>query len=248
MSSSRKPAKPAYSNTPEEQLQNNFEDMFKRQEIVNARVSPQWVTKVKSGEWDYLFAGIEEMVELAKCIPFPDRTGYKWWSKAQDKQEAELNVVMELVDAWHFFISADIALDNVHHLANSYTQRYTDAVENIKHDSITPMELIKRIVAICSRGIGFPAYLFFLLCLKLGVNAQLLYSVYIAKSVLNVFRQDKGYREGKYIKIWRDGKEDNHHMMVWLIAKMKTRQMELSDVEIRAWLEGQYKDLTQPGE
>ena len=35
-----------------------------------------------------------------------------------------------------------------------------------------------------------------------------LYRSYVAKNVLNMFRQDHGYRRGDYIKIWH-GREDN---------------------------------------
>jgi len=39
-----------------------------------------------------------------------------------------------------------------------------------------------------------------------------LYSQYVGKNVLNIFRQDYGYKKGTYIKIW-DGREDNEHLV-----------------------------------
>jgi hypothetical protein len=38
-----------------------------------------------------------------------------------------------------------------------------------------------------------------------------LYRIYVGKNVLNFFRQDHGYKEGSYIKIWQ-GREDNEHL------------------------------------
>jgi hypothetical protein len=38
-----------------------------------------------------------------------------------------------------------------------------------------------------------------------------LFKQYVGKNVLNVFRQDHGYKAGSYIKIW-DGREDNEHL------------------------------------
>jgi hypothetical protein len=35
-----------------------------------------------------------------------------------------------------------------------------------------------------------------------------LYRLYVGKNILNRFRQDHGYKEGTYIKIWQ-GEEDN---------------------------------------
>jgi hypothetical protein len=39
-----------------------------------------------------------------------------------------------------------------------------------------------------------------------------LYKQYVSKNVLNFFRQDHGYKEGSYQKIWQ-GKEDNEHLV-----------------------------------
>ena len=38
-----------------------------------------------------------------------------------------------------------------------------------------------------------------------------LYRSYVGKNVLNFFRQDHGYKEGSYIKVWH-GREDNEHL------------------------------------
>jgi hypothetical protein len=38
-----------------------------------------------------------------------------------------------------------------------------------------------------------------------------LYRIYVGKNVLNFFRQDHGYKDGSYIKVW-DGREDNEHL------------------------------------
>ena len=41
-----------------------------------------------------------------------------------------------------------------------------------------------------------------------GLNLDKLYTLYVGKNILNQFRQDHGYKEGTYIKIW-NGEEDN---------------------------------------
>ena len=45
-----------------------------------------------------------------------------------------------------------------------------------------------------------------------------LQKLYISKNCLNQFRQDNGYKEGHYIKVW-NGNEDNV-VMVDLLEKM----------------------------
>ena len=39
-----------------------------------------------------------------------------------------------------------------------------------------------------------------------------LFRQYLGKNVLNFFRQDHGYREGSYRKLW-GGREDNEHLL-----------------------------------
>ncbi|MDA0955505.1 MAG: dUTP diphosphatase, partial [Proteobacteria bacterium] len=39
-----------------------------------------------------------------------------------------------------------------------------------------------------------------------------LYRAYMGKNVLNAFRQDHGYKVGRYEKVWQ-GREDNVHLV-----------------------------------
>ena len=49
---------------------------------------------------------------------------------------------------------------------------------------------------------------FFKLAAMGGLNLDTLYRLYVGKNILNQFRQDHGYKEGSYIKVW-NGEEDN---------------------------------------
>jgi hypothetical protein len=53
---------------------------------------------------------------------------------------------------------------------------------------------------------------FFICCKISGLSFTWLQKIYIGKNCLNKFRQDNGYKEGTYIKIW-DEQEDNVVMM-----------------------------------
>ena len=53
-----------------------------------------------------------------------------------------------------------------------------------------------------------------------------LYSGYVGKNVLNFFRQDHGYQDGTYKKIW-DGREDNEHL-VELVAELDVTDAQFS--------------------
>ena len=72
--------------------------------------------------------------------------------------------------------------------------------------------------------------------LKCGVNLYSLYESYIAKNVLNRFRQNNGYKEGSYKKIW-NGREDNEVMSEILSNGVSTID------EIYAALEREYKKV-----
>ena len=50
-----------------------------------------------------------------------------------------------------------------------------------------------------------------------GLTPEVLYQQYVGKNVLNFFRQDHGYQEGTYIKLW-GGREDNEHLVEVLAA------------------------------
>jgi hypothetical protein len=51
---------------------------------------------------------------------------------------------------------------------------------------------------------------------QLNLSGDELHEMYIAKNVLNLFRQDHGYQEGTYRKVW-NGKEDNE-VLAWVMS------------------------------
>jgi hypothetical protein len=240
--------------------QERFEDMLMKQNAVNSRVSTEWKTCVHTGQWDYLLAGIEELIELANCIEILNQTssriGYKWWSKPQDKNIAALNVIIELVDAWHFFMSHNLAYAELNEIALKYKIEYEgvlaenefiEANRRVKKQSLIVLYLIKELIAKCAIG-WFRPKLFFSLCLELKVDLKLLHTVYIAKATLNVFRQDNGYKEGRYIKEWVvpaksntefECAEDNRWLILWLMQQEKT---EITPEEISFWLNSSYRE------
>ena len=64
-----------------------------------------------------------------------------------------------------------------------------------------------------------------------------LYCQYVGKNVLNMFRQDKGYKEGTYQKTW-NGREDNEYL-VEIIGSLDSSRLEFKD-EVYAALESAY--------
>jgi len=60
-----------------------------------------------------------------------------------------------------------------------------------------------------------------------GMDFDDLYRQYVGKNVLNFFRQDHGYKEGSYIKLWQ-GREDNEHL-VEILAELNSDTSNFGD-------------------
>jgi hypothetical protein len=73
-----------------------------------------------------------------------------------------------------------------------------------------------------------------------GMSFDELYTGYVGKNVLNFFRQDHGYKEGTYHKLW-GGKEDNEHL-VELVNTIDTSANDFKE-ELYAALESRYQIL-----
>ena len=59
------------------------------------------------------------------------------------------------------------------------------------------------------------------------MSFESLYRSYVGKNVLNFFRQDNGYKDGSYRKLWQ-GREDNEHL-VELVATLDSDAADYAD-------------------
>lgn len=180
--------------------------MLELQSGMNAKVNPQWV----EAAYPYLRAVV---VEGAEAI---EHHGWKWWKK----QECDLEQLqMELVDIWHFTLShllleaggnENAALARLMSLCNDSGTVTFDghSTEISTLDTVSKLELC--IGLACAKRVSIPLFEALLSDCKMDWNE--LFCQYVGKNVLNFFRQDNGYKEGTYRKMW-DGKEDNEHLV-----------------------------------
>lgn len=186
--------------------------MHDLQNEMNSRVNPDWV----NAKNDWTLAAMMEAVEAI------DHHGWKWWKK-QEPDMAQLQ--MELVDIWHFILS-----DNIEHseetdhnvlakdMETNIAEHYSSVNVSVKFDdvvyetsSMSLVQIFKLFVGLCAADRPhIPVFL--TLVAKSGMTTGMLYKQYIGKNVLNNLRQIYGYKEGRYIKIWADGREDNEHL------------------------------------
>ncbi len=166
-------------------------EMLALQDQMNKKVNPQW--RSQNYEW---YRAI-----WTECAELMDHYGWKWWKKQTPDIE---QIKLEIVDIWHFGMSTLlVSSEDYPSIAkniqsqwttNAHEQDFLIATEFLANDTLTRKQL--SIPGFCQ------------LMTLMGMNIDELFRQYIGKNVLNFFRQDHGYKEGSYIKIW-NGKEDN---------------------------------------
>jgi dimeric dUTPase (all-alpha-NTP-PPase superfamily) len=181
------------------------ETMLTLQAQMNAKVNPDWV----NAGYPYLRAVVVEGAEAM------EHRGWKWWKK----QECDLEQLqMELVDIWHFTLSHILLEQRGNEQAALQDLLASDTADSIHFDGsdyrISELDLVNKlelnIGLAVARRISIP--LFAALLEDCAMSWQDLFCQYVGKNVLNFFRQDHGYKEGSYRKLW-GGREDNEHLV-----------------------------------
>lgn len=187
--------------------QQQLNTMLSLQNNMNIKVNPEWLT----AGYGYLRAAMVESVEAI------DHHGWKWW-KAQEKDLPQLQ--MELVDIWHFALSASI-IDYKGDIEATATALASQLAENTPHvqfdglsyspAGLSLLDNLELMTGLCAAK-RFSVPLFMQIVTQSEMTGEELYRQYVGKNVLNFFRQDNGYKAGTYVKTW-DGREDNAHLV-----------------------------------
>jgi dimeric dUTPase (all-alpha-NTP-PPase superfamily) len=166
-------------------------------------------------------------MESAEMI---DSFGWKHWkSIAQPTDYANLQI--EIVDVWHFVMSLVLEFthmngsERIEELAMRISQtpefQKLNIVEALSFGTdallMTKIENVMRLslIPISAEMVGALIEEFFELAHMGALNMTQLYRLYVGKNILNQFRQDHGYKEGTYLKMW-NGQEDNAVMkLAW---------------------------------
>jgi len=171
--------------------QNQIQQMLTMQDAMNSRVSETW--RENNYEW-YRAIWVE-------CAEMLDHHGWKWW-KHQEIDIAQ--VQLELVDIFHFGLSLRLmtgqsTTDITNELSVELTKSsgendFKIALENLASAAVSNKSFDAVALADCMR--------------LMNMDLDELFRQYVGKNTLNFFRQDHGYKEGSYNKIW-NGEEDN---------------------------------------
>jgi dimeric dUTPase (all-alpha-NTP-PPase superfamily) len=171
-------------------------------------------------------------MEVAELI---DSTPWKHWKNISDAPDIN-NIHIELVDVWHFLMSYILQETNIPKavsMVNTHCIYEAVEIEDIDIKLVVKEAEKLSYVAFAIETGNMPQFSgverfidqFFRCCKLAGLSFNWLQKLYIGKNALNKFRQDNGYKEGTYIKVW-NGKEDNV-VMIAILEKMEDASFDV---------------------
>lgn len=176
-------------------MKNQLLTMLELQDKMNTKVHAQW--REQNFEW---YRAI-----WTECAELMDHYGWKWWKRQEvDVEQSQL----ELVDIWHFALSIMLSEQND-------KQVIAETIAKAWHSEGKPEEfrtLLETFTLDVLQNHSFSTQKFCALLAALNMPFEALYRIYVGKNVLNFFRQDHGYQDGTYRKLWQ-GREDNAHLV-----------------------------------
>ncbi len=156
-----------------------------------------------------------------ECAEMVDSFSWKHWKSIYQEPDWD-NLQIEVVDVWHFIMSLaienyskemrggieDLAL-NISGLESFSTIDRVNELYASQDEILGKVENIIRL-SLSEEALEIEKLIgeFFDLVIMSGLDLQKLYRLYVGKNILNQFRQDNGYKDGTYIKVW-NGEEDN---------------------------------------
>lgn len=154
-----------------------------------------------------------------ECAETIDSFSWKHWKDIQAETDWE-NIKIEVVDIWHFVMS--LALQEYKQKEIGSIEDLVSCIASLPHYTLLiqeeelgsedeVMELVEAVMFdSLEKSLNLSKLLedFFILVSQSGLNLDSLYKLYIGKNILNSFRQDNGYKDGSYVKVW-NGEEDN---------------------------------------
>jgi hypothetical protein len=200
--------------------------MLALQDRMNRKVHPDWTGQ--NFAW-YRAIWIE-------CGELMEHYGYKWWKKQEPEME---QVRLEVIDIWHFGLSALLVGGEAPEAIAAGIVAELEGYQYRDQDVRAATEAVA-LHALRHHTLSVP--LFWDLLHAAELDFATLFQQYVGKNVLNLFRQDHGYKEGSYRKLWQ-GREDNEH----LVELMKTLDSGAGDYadQLYAGLAERYRAVEQ---
>ena len=184
-----------------------------------------------------------ECAELIESYP------WKHWKNIDAKPDYA-NIKIETVDIWHFIMSQGLKdykikeLGTINDLASkintlSNFPKFSAEIIPTTKDYYKEIEVVEVLMKtlFCEENTEKLIEAFIDIAIQSGLNLNALYKLYIGKNILNKFRQDHGYKNGTYIKIWNN-EEDNVTMQNILEKHDTISPEELYTALVKAYPKG----------
>jgi dimeric dUTPase (all-alpha-NTP-PPase superfamily) len=179
--------------------------MFEKQDELNIHTNNALWTTDENLKW---YRAI--WTEAAELI---DYTNWKWWKRQEVQIE---DIKMELIDIWHFALSDMMTMTTIDNCTDNVYMSFNRHFEKPEKINLEKIQTATEYLAYYTlRDQKFSLSSFVSLCSTLDMSIDNIYKLYMGKNILNRFRQDNGYKEKKYTKIW-NGQEDNFYLMKFL--------------------------------
>jgi len=169
--------------------------MLEMQDRMNRKVHPHWI--------EQRFAWYRAL--WIECGELIEHYGYKWW-KHQDPQHEQVR--LEVIDIWHFGMSMLFTGSNT---PGEIAEELAGELQNAPPRELELREAVEELAAHTLVHREFSMTRFWSVMSAAGMTLDELFAAYVGKNVLNFFRQDHGYKDGSYRKVWA-GREDNEHL------------------------------------
>jgi len=208
-------------------MKNKFKEMFELQNQLNNNTNGK--------EWTKGITKNDRKINWFRCIYMEtgegiDSLNWKHWKDINAVDDIN-NLQVEVVDVWHFIMSQMITEEGVETSIetafNLYSQMENYLSVTNEENSIGLIDLMERMMQ-QSVNYELPLSTFFAIVNKLdNFDMNSVYKLYLGKNCLNEFRQNNGYKDGSYIKIW-NGEEDNVYMQQFIESNPNISFSELT--------------------
>ena len=179
------------------------DELFALQKRINHEVDPEWL--IKKYGWK-----IAILVELIEGI---DSLAWKWWKKSKNDR---INFEIEMIDALFFTVAKIIEIQQEESVKLFFFNFMLDDQNNpktSKNIDDVAADVVKEITGDFLRVLALDHYIaivpaWFKVWNMIGNDTTKVFKMFKLKFVLNMFRQQHGYKTGEYVKMWF-GVEDN---------------------------------------
>ena len=190
-----------------------LEEMFLLQKKLN--------DETNGVNWELGINKFDKEINWLRCIHMEvaeliDSAPWKHWKNITADPDMN-NIHVELVDIWHFLMSYILSETNIPRAVSLVnTHCIYEASEDLDIKLLIKESEKLSYIALAIQTGNMPSFSgverfidqFFRCCKISGLSFTWLQKLYLGKNALNKFRQDHGYKEGTYKKVWND-KEDN---------------------------------------